>query len=198
MVVTHNPCCPVSFGLVGFLSAIISRRSSLYHESNNKSNPEDKSEEEEDLLAVGDADCDELTEDRITSFLESQKQQYYRSIGIGAPKQLKTIETSTTPGASMIEFSSSRETSYIEEGDESALLNLETSSPLEQKSAFTPQTFRMDEESEHYEEVAETRPDIPNFTNDLLDSDLVVETGPMEDDEGFITPTSPEDALLSP
>jgi hypothetical protein len=204
MVAPHNPCCPVSLGFVGFLSAIVSRQSSLYKESKTQGGSGDRSEEEEDLLAVGEADCDELTDDRITSFLESQKQQYYRSIGMAPPKQLKTIETLTTPGASMIEFSSSRETSYIDEGEEPALLNLEASTP-DDKTAFTPQTFRMDEDSELDRPPSEARQGnvlettLTNAANDLPDSDVVVE----QDDGGFITPTSPgeepdEDAYLSP
>lgn len=141
MVAPGNPFCPVSFGFFGLLSAILSRRGSLYQDAPTKK-VEVKREEEEDLLAAGEAECDELTDDRISSFLENQKQQYYRSIGLAPPKQMKTLETSTTPGESMIEFPSSRETSILEEGEQSALLSLSPS------PAFTPQTFRMDDQSD--------------------------------------------------
>jgi hypothetical protein len=144
MVVVSNPFCPVSFGFLGFLNGVLSRRSFLYND-NEGPRAKNVSEEEEDLLAVGEDDCDEISEDRISRFLENQKSQYYRSIGLAPPKQLRTIETSTTPGASIIEFSSSRETSYLDESEESALIASDSSTPAPESSSFTPQTFRMDD-----------------------------------------------------
>jgi hypothetical protein len=132
MVVMSNPFCPVSFGFLGFLNAVISGRGLIF--GSEGSDPKNKVEEEEDLLAVGEGDCDELSEDRITNFLENQKSQYYRSIGLAPPKQLQPTDALTTPGESMIEFSSSRETSFVGETDAST-----TPTP------FTPQTFRMDD-----------------------------------------------------
>lgn len=144
MVISSNPFCPVSFGFLGFLNGVLSRQSFIYND-NEGPRAKNVAEEEEDLLAVGEDDCDEISEDRISSFLENQKSQYYRSIGLAPPKQLRTIETSTTPGASIIEFSSSRETSYLDESEESTLIALDSSTPAPATHSFTPQTFRMDD-----------------------------------------------------
>ena len=219
MVAPHNPCCPVSLGFIGFLSAILSRRSSLFQDKTSASKSSSKPEEEEDLLAVGEADCDEITDDRITSFLESQKQQYYRSIGMAPPKQLRSIETSTTPGASMIEFSSSRETSYVEECNESGLLSLEPVAG-EDSASFTPQTFRMDEDSDHDPPVDQSAvvslscsvsgnvlESATTAPQDLLSADLLHELlqnecesirddSADEECEGFTTPISPQEELV--
>lgn len=158
MVIMSNPFCPVSFGFLGFLGSVLSRRSFLYGESES-SRGQNKIDEEEDLLAAGEADCDALSEDRISTFLENQKSQYYRSIGMVPPKQLKTIETSTTPGASIIEFSSSRETSYLDESEESALIALNSTTPAPEPLAATPQTFRMDEsDNDHRNDEAQSAP----------------------------------------
>lgn len=146
MIAPSSPFCPVSFGFFGLLGAIIARRGSLFNDP-PVNQRDSTNEEEEDLLAVGEGECDQLTDDRITSFLETQKQQYYRSIGMAPPKQMKTIDSSTTPGASMIEFSSSRETSMLDDGEDSALITLDSRGPTP-SPAFSPQTFRMDENSD--------------------------------------------------
>jgi hypothetical protein len=133
MVVAANPFCPISFGFLGFLGAVVSQRTSLINHGRTTGGEGDlgEDEEREDLLDQNEGDCDELSEDRIANFLESQKEEYYKSIGMVVPKQMKVNDTATTPGDSIIEFSSSRETSYVDDGEESALLSMSRESTPE-------------------------------------------------------------------
>lgn len=137
MVVFSNPLCPVSFGFLGFLGAVLSRKSALY--SDESSVYPGKRDEEDGLLAGSDTECHELSEDKIAQFLENQKQEYYKSIGMVPPRQQQTFETSTTPGTSMIDFTSSRETSYVDDGDDSAL----ATNPS--RPAYEAQTYKMND-----------------------------------------------------
>ena len=139
-MVVMNPFCPISFGFIGFLGAIVSRRTTLLQ----KPTREEEESGEIDILLVNksddEGDCDELSEDRITNFLELQKNLYYKSMGMDPVIARKPEQTSmntsttnsstelTTPRESTIGFSSSRDTSYIEEVDreESSLLTFQT------------------------------------------------------------------------
>ena len=133
MVVAANPFCPISLGFIGLLGAVFSRRTTFLGpaRSFNGRKALEEEEEREDLLDQDDKDCDELSEDRIANFLESQKEQYYKSMGMAPPKQIKAFETSTNHAESMIEFQSSRETSYLDDGEESSLLALNAGSSRE-------------------------------------------------------------------
>lgn len=94
-----NPFCPISFGFIGFLGSIITRRSTLL---GDQSNSEQRDGEFENLLIVkgnDDDECDELSEARINRFLEAQKLQYYKSIGLEPlvalqPQQSSMLEAS--------------------------------------------------------------------------------------------------------
>ena len=87
MVVLTNPFCPVSFGFLGFLGAVLSRRGFLY-----RSKPDQESEEADMLLTNDGGECHELSEDRISKFLESQKADYYKSIGMQALPESLPVE----------------------------------------------------------------------------------------------------------
>lgn len=160
MVVAANPFCPISLGFLGFLGGIISRRTTLFKHGRGLVDKivVGEDEEREDLLDQDDVDCDELSEDRIANFLASQKEEYYKSLGMAAPKQMKVLETSssTTPGESTIEFSSSREASYLDDGEDSALLVPEAGpsrepSPIPRVYSMTEQD---DPQNEPFEKVA--------------------------------------------
>lgn len=124
MVIQINPFCPISFGFLGFLSAVVSHRSSLLKPQQSDSVGSD---EEDDLLMSKqeDYECDELNEEKISNFLETQRDKYYKSIGMDAPsvnkpgQSVMNASSSTsctdfsTPSQSMIEFPSSRETSLF-------------------------------------------------------------------------------------
>lgn len=157
MVVAANPFCPISLGFLGFLGGIISRRTTLFKHGRGLVDKivVGEDEEREDLLDQDDVDCDELSEDRIANFLESQKEEYYKSLGMAAPKQMKVLETSssTTPGESTIEFSSSRETSYLDEGEDSALL-VRDAGPSREPSPI-PRVYSMTEQDEPQKEPFE-------------------------------------------
>ena len=170
MIGLTNPFCPVSFGLMGFLSSVVSRRSIslLPFGGREKDEPIDE-DEEVDLLVHDDRECDELSEDRITNFLESQKVEYYKSIGMVPPKQQSSFDTSTTPGASMIEFSSSRETSYIDESEDSTLLFSradEQAQIHDQATNFEPQTYVMNEDSDTDEPILNPDESVPDLMNE--------------------------------
>lgn len=121
-----NPFCPISVGFFGLLSSILSKRSPLLG-ANSNSNPSE-GEFENLLIVKGDDDdeCDELSEARINKFLEVQKQQYYKSIGLEPMLALQPQQSTMSPSQSTTNPStpdestlnagpSSREISLIEE-----------------------------------------------------------------------------------
>ena len=122
MVLQINPFCPISFGFLGFLGAVLSSRSALLRTDKRV----DKDEEDDLLMSKQeDGECDELNEDKISHFLEMQRDKYYKSIGMDPPRASRpsqsnmNVSSSTsctdfsTPSQSMIEFPSSRETSLF-------------------------------------------------------------------------------------
>jgi hypothetical protein len=146
MVDPTYPCCPLSFGAMGLLGAVMNTRSSAFKLLSSDKGFH-RAAEEENLLDVDEAACDELTDDRISRFLDIQKEQYYRSIGLVPPKQMRSMDIITTPGESLLEISSTRETSRETSLlDESGHLIL-PSSPAAGSQSDTPlpQTFRMDD-----------------------------------------------------
>lgn len=156
MVVLSNPFCPVSFGLLGFLGAVISRQTSLLGLAAQKKREETEfPEEEADLLVHDDGDCGELSEDRIANFLQNQKQQFFTSIGMTVPpsQQRGLHSSATTPGTSMIELPSSRETSYLDETEESALLTLTSVSDANPVPPYQPAVYCMSESEQDKEDL---------------------------------------------
>jgi len=156
MVVQINPFCPISFGFFGLLGAIVSRRSTLLEEE--RSTTEATQNPETDFLMTKqdeDHECDELSEDRITHFLEEQKASYYKSIGMEPPVVTKPAQenmdtssisiTTRAPSPSLIEFPSSRETSMIadleELNDQTILITPDTSPKLNSELPQPAQSF---------------------------------------------------------
>lgn len=82
-----NPLCPVSFGLLGFVGAVLSRRGFLY-----SSKEEESGEEIHTLL---DSECQELSEERIATYLETKKNDYYESIGMNPPAPVQNADLLT-------------------------------------------------------------------------------------------------------
>lgn len=135
-------------------------------------------EEEADLLVHDDGDCDELSEDRIANFLENQKHQYFTSIGMTVPpSQQKGLDSSaTTPGTSMIELPSSRETSYLDETEESALLTLTSVSdanPVPPHQAAVYCMSESEQEEEDLEDRSEASPqEWSEFTEGITEQNV--------------------------
>lgn len=79
-----NPFCPVSLGFLGFLGAVVSRRGFLWGEPSKQTS---ECVDEVDSLLENDLEAaHELSEDKISRFLESQKHEYYKSIGMEPPE----------------------------------------------------------------------------------------------------------------
>ncbi len=73
-----SPMCPISFGFIGFLGAIVSRRSAVWSERDDFREQYRNSEEEVDELLMTSIeseydDCAELSDKKISEFLESQR-----------------------------------------------------------------------------------------------------------------------------
>jgi hypothetical protein len=157
MVLQINPFCPISFGFLGFLSAVVSRRSSLLKPLQGTVTEND---EEDDFLMSKqeDYECDELNEEKISNFLESQRDKYYKSIGMDPPSATKPGQSSmnassstsctdfSTPSQSMIEFPSSRETSLFMDDSliDPSLISIPSS--ISGHVAATAQSFCIDKD----------------------------------------------------
>ena len=124
MVLHINPFCPISFGFLGLLSAVVSGRGALGKQKDTGFSG-DRGEDDLLMSKKEDDECDELNEDKISRFLETQREKYYQSIGMNPPTASKPAQTNmntssstsctdfSTPSQSMIEFPSSRETSLL-------------------------------------------------------------------------------------
>ena len=136
----------------------MSRNSALIKQEKRSLND---STEEDDLLMSKqeDGECDELNEDKISHFLEMQRDKYYKSVGMDPPAAMRPVQSSmnassstsctdfSTPSQSMIEFPSSRETSLFMDDSLIDPSIISAPSSINGAISLTVQSFSIDKDA---------------------------------------------------